>query len=85
MPRKKREKRNINLPTCRASETEEAKLHELAEQLGYEKLAQLWRRIITQLIEQSEGGREIEPPLRFVEKTKPGTEKSSQYRGKGLK
>lgn len=41
---------------------------QLLEEFGYDKPAQLWRRILTQLITQNEGDRATELPLRFVEK-----------------
>jgi hypothetical protein len=65
-----KEKRSINLPTCRATPSEEARLMELIERHGYEKIAQFWRRCLTQFIKQNEGTHETESPLRFVEKEK---------------
>jgi hypothetical protein len=62
------EKRNINLPTCRATPTEEARLLQLIHSHGYEKIAQFWRRCLTQYLKQNDAGRETELPLRFVEK-----------------
>jgi hypothetical protein len=69
------EKRSINLSTCRASPSEEARLRELIEQHGYERPAQFWRRCLTQFIKQNEGSHQTESPLRFVEKEKPGITK----------
>jgi hypothetical protein len=68
MPNKRAEKRPINLPTCRVSETEYARFRELLAQFGYDKPAQLWRRLLTQLIAQNESGHATELPLRFVGK-----------------
>jgi hypothetical protein len=65
-----KEKRSINLPTCRATPSEEARLMELLEAEGYEKIAHFWRRCLTQYIKQNEPGHETESPLRFVEKEK---------------
>jgi hypothetical protein len=62
------EKRSLNLPTCRATPGEEAKLLELIQSHGYEKIAQFWRRCLTQYLKQNDAGRETELPLRFVEK-----------------
>jgi hypothetical protein len=69
------EKRSINLPTCRATLTEEARLLELIELHGYERIAQFWRRCLTQFIKQNEGIHQTESPLRFVEKQRTGSMK----------
>ena len=77
---REKEKRSINLSTCRATPSEETRLLELLPKFGYEKPAHLWRQFLTQFLEQNEGDREIEAPPRFVEKEKPGAEKPSGRR-----
>jgi hypothetical protein len=65
-----KEKRSVNLPTVRATPSEAKDFEETIKRLGFDKASHFWRRCLTQVIDQNKNDREVELPLRFVEKEK---------------
>jgi hypothetical protein len=68
MNKRQPEKLTVNLTTCRASPSEAKAFMEVLHRLGFEKQSHFWRRVMKMAIEQNSHGREIELPVRFLEK-----------------
>jgi hypothetical protein len=67
MAKAQREKLDVNLPTCRATVTQEKKLGILVEEHGFEKPSHFWRRCLVSYIAQREAGQKLKWPLEFAQ------------------
>jgi hypothetical protein len=67
MPKKELETKSVNLPTCRATPSEAAKIKANIKRTGFARQSDFWRRVMETFNEQIEAGQSLKWPLEFLQ------------------